>query len=123
MFGIPFTMDIPNTIIMLRNYFKIAWRNLKKHKAFSFINIFGLAVGIAAFWLIALYVTDELSYDRYNTKADRIFRVVQHGTWNSGKFDLAVTSAPYADALKSDFPQVEQTQDRSGRRRQNNRWR
>jgi putative ABC transport system permease protein len=109
MFGMPFTMDIPNKYIMLRNYFKIAWRNLKKHKAFSFINIFGLAVGIAAFWLIALYVTDELSYDRYNTKADRIFRVVQHGTWNSGKFDLAVTSAPYADALKSDFPQVEQT--------------
>jgi putative ABC transport system permease protein len=109
MFGIPFTMDMPNQYIMLRNYFKIAWRNLKKHRAFSFINIFGLAVGIAAFWLIALYVTDEISYDRYNTKADRIFRVVQHGTWNSGKFDLAVTSAPYAAALKADFPQVEQT--------------
>ncbi|RWY50404.1 FtsX-like permease family protein [Mucilaginibacter gilvus] len=94
---------------MLRNYFKIAWRNLTKHKAFSFINIFGLAVGIAAFWLIALYVTDELSYDRYNTKADRIVRVVQHGTWDGGGFDFAVTSAPYAGALKSDFPQVEQT--------------
>ncbi|AMR34612.1 hypothetical protein A0256_18550 [Mucilaginibacter sp. PAMC 26640] len=94
---------------MLSNYFKIAWRNLKKHKAFSFINIFGLAVGIAAFWLITLYVTDEWSYDRYNTKADRIFRVVQHGSWNGGKFDLAVTSAPYAPALKADFPQVEET--------------
>lgn len=94
---------------MLSNYFKIAWRNLKKHKAFSFINIFGLAVGMAAFWLITLYVTDEWSYDRYNTKADRIFRVVQHGSWNGGKFDLAVTSAPYAPALKADFPQVEET--------------
>jgi putative ABC transport system permease protein len=94
---------------MLRNYFTIAWRNLKKHKAFSFINIFGLAVGIAAFWLIALYVTDELSYDRYNTKADRIVRVVQHASWDSGKFDFAVTSAPYAGALKADFPQVEET--------------
>lgn len=109
MFGIAFTMDIPNHIIMLRNYFKIAWRNLKKHKAFSFINIFGLAVGIAAFWLITLYVTDEWSYDRYNTKADRIFRVVQHGSWKGGKFDLAITSAPYAPALKADFPQVEET--------------
>ncbi|WP_208394765.1 ABC transporter permease [Mucilaginibacter gilvus] len=109
MFGISFTMDMPNYNIMLRNYFKIAWRNLTKHKAFSFINIFGLAVGIAAFWLIALYVTDELSYDRYNTKADRIVRVVQHGTWDGGGFDFAVTSAPYAGALKSDFPQVEQT--------------
>jgi putative ABC transport system permease protein len=91
---------------MIRNYFKIAWRNLQKHKAFSFINIFGLAIGIAAFWLITLYVTDEWSYDRYNTKADRVFRVAQHGQWNGGKFDLAVTSPPYAPTLKAEFPQV-----------------
>lgn len=93
---------------MISNYIKIAWRNLLKHKAFSFINIFGLAMGIAAFWLITLYVTDEWSYDRYNTNADRIFRVVQHGSWKGGKFDLAVTSPPYAPTLKADFPQVEQ---------------
>jgi putative ABC transport system permease protein len=92
---------------MIRNYLKIAWRNLQKHKAFSFINIFGLATGIAAFWLIALYVTNEWSYDRYNTKADRIFRVVQHGRWNGGKFDIAVTSPPFAPALKAELPQVE----------------
>ncbi|WP_374949101.1 FtsX-like permease family protein [Mucilaginibacter sp.] len=91
---------------MLKNYFKIAWRNLQKHKAFSFINVFGLAVGIAAFWLIALYVTDEWSFDRYNSKADRVFRVVQHGQWDGGKFDIAVTSPPYAPALKAGFPQV-----------------
>ncbi|MET3981562.1 putative ABC transport system permease protein [Mucilaginibacter sp. UYP27] len=95
-----------NSIAMIRNYFKIAWRNLQKHKAFSFINIFGLAMGIAAFWLITLYVTDEWSYDRYNTKAERVFRVAQHGQWNGGKFDLAITSAPYAPTLKSEFPQV-----------------
>lgn len=93
---------------MLKNYFKVAWRNIQKQKAFSFINIFGLAVGIAAFWLITLYVTDEWSYDRHNTKADRIFRVVQHGQWNGGKFDLAITSSPYAPTLKADFPQVEE---------------
>jgi putative ABC transport system permease protein len=92
---------------MLRNYIKIAWRNLIKHKVFSFINIFGLATGIAAFWIISLYVVDEWSYDRYNLKADRIFRVVQHGTWNGGKFNLAVTSPPYAPALKNDYAQVE----------------
>jgi len=92
---------------MLKNYLKIAWRNIQKHKAFSFINIFGLAVGIAAFWLITLYVTDEWSYDRYNTKADRIFRVAQHGQWNGGKFDLAVTSPPYSPTIKAEFPQVE----------------
>src|ERR1700753_851770 len=92
---------------MIRNYFKIAWRNLYKYKVFSVINILGLAIGVAAFWLITLYVTDELSYDKYNLKADRVFRVVQHGTWNGGSFNLAVTPVPYAAALKSDYPQVE----------------
>lgn len=92
---------------MIKSYFKIAWRNLSKHKVFSLINIFGLAIGIASFWVIALYVSDELSYDRFNTNADRIFRVVEHGNWNGGKFDLAITSAPYAAALKNDFPEVE----------------
>ncbi|MFD0793945.1 ABC transporter permease [Mucilaginibacter litoreus] len=91
---------------MIKNYIKTAWRNLHKHRAFSFINIFGLAIGIAAFWLITLYVADEWNYDRYHTKADRIFRVTQHGQWNGGKFDLAVTSPPYAPTLKSEFPQV-----------------
>ncbi|HMG11032.1 MAG TPA: ABC transporter permease, partial [Mucilaginibacter sp.] len=92
---------------MLKNYFKIAWRNLIKHKVFSLLNICGLAIGVATFWLIALYVTDEWSYDRYNDKADCIFRVVQHGRWNSGNFNLAVTSAPFAPALKNDYPEVE----------------
>ncbi len=94
---------------MLTNYFKIAWRNLLKHKMFSFINIAGLAVGLAAFWMIALYVADELSYDRYNANADNIYRVVQHGTWDGGSFNLAVTSAPFAAALKNDYPEIEQT--------------
>ena len=93
---------------MIRNYFKIAWRNLNKHKLFSLVNICGLAIGVATFWIIALYVTDELSYDRYNEKADRIFRVVQHGKWGTGSFDLAITAAPYAPTLKSDYPEVEE---------------
>ncbi|MBS1520318.1 MAG: ABC transporter permease [Bacteroidetes bacterium] len=93
---------------MIRNYFKIAWRNLNKHTLFSLVNICGLAIGVATFWIIALYVTDELSYDRYNEKADRIFRVVQHGRWNTGSFDLAITSAPYGPALKADYPEVEE---------------
>jgi len=93
---------------MLKNYFKIAWRNLIKHKVFSLINICGLAIGVAAFWLITLYIADEWSYDRYNEKSDRIFRVSQHGNWNGGKFNLAVTSAPYAPALKNDYPEVEE---------------
>ncbi len=92
---------------MLQNYLKIAWRSLNKHRFFSLVNICGLAIGVAAFWIITLYVTDELSYDRYNEKADRIFRVVQHGKWNTGGFDLAITAIPYAPALKADYPEVE----------------
>ncbi|HJP62332.1 MAG TPA: ABC transporter permease, partial [Mucilaginibacter sp.] len=92
---------------MIYNYLKIAWRNLNKHRFFSLVNICGLAIGIAAFWVIALYVTDEISYDRYNQKADRIFRVAQHGQWNGGSFNLAITSIPYAPAMKTDYPEVE----------------
>ncbi len=91
---------------MPTTYFKTAWRNILKHKGFSFINIFGLSAGLAAFGFIAFYVTDELSYDRYHKNAGRIFRVVQHGSWNGGSFDLAVTSAPYAAALKNDYREV-----------------
>jgi putative ABC transport system permease protein len=92
---------------MLQNYLKIAWRSLNKHRFFSLVNICGLAIGVAAFWVITLYVTDELSYDHYHEKADRIFRVVQHGKWNTGGFDLAITAIPYAPALKADYPEVE----------------
>ena len=60
---------------MFQNYFKVAWRNLVKNKTFSFINIIGLASGLACFILIALYVADELSYDCFNEKADRIYRI------------------------------------------------
>src|SRR6266481_6223843 len=93
---------------MIRNYLKIAWRNLHKHRFFSLVNICGLAIGVAAFWIIALYVTDEWSYDRYNEKSDRIFRVAQHGKWGNGGFNLAITSIPYAPALKADYPEVEE---------------
>jgi putative ABC transport system permease protein len=64
---------------MLRNYLKIALRNLLKHKGYTFINVFGLAVGIACCVLILLFVRDELSYDRFHEKADRIYRVVFNG--------------------------------------------
>lgn len=60
---------------MFRNFLKIAWRNLIKNKVFSFINIAELAIGLSCFLLIALYVMDELNYDRYNINADRIYRI------------------------------------------------
>jgi putative ABC transport system permease protein len=60
---------------MIKNYFKIAWRNLLKHKSFSLINIFGLAIGIAACLIIFIYIRHELTFDQYNKNADRIARI------------------------------------------------
>ncbi|MEO6316108.1 MAG: ABC transporter permease [Chitinophagaceae bacterium] len=94
---------------MIKNYFILAYRNLKRNKTFSLINIGGLALGLAAFWLITLYVANEMSYDNYHTKANRIYRVAQHGSWPGGSFHLAVTPAPMALALQNDFPEIERT--------------
>ncbi len=93
---------------MIRNYFKIAWRNLKKNKAFSFINIAGLAIGIAVCFVIMLFVQDELSYDRFNANADRIVRVVFKASINGGKINESHIMPPVAHALKSDYPEVEE---------------
>jgi len=93
---------------MLKNYLKIGWRNLLKNKGFSIINITGLATGLACFILIALYVADELSYDRYNEKADRIYRVNSDINFGGNKLHLAVNSDPMGATLKKDYPQVEE---------------
>jgi len=92
---------------MFNNYLKIALRNLLKHKAYSFINIAGLAVGLACCLLISLYVKDELSYDRYHAKADRIFKVVTDARNPEKGSQFALTPAPLAETLVRDFPEVE----------------
>ncbi len=94
---------------MIKNYFIVAFRNLKRNKTFSFINIGGLAIGLAACWMITLYVANEMSYDNYHAKAGRIYRIAQHATWNGGSFDFAVTPPPMALALKNEYPEIEQT--------------
>ena len=93
---------------MIKNYFKIAFRNLWKHKGFSAINIFGLAVGIAVCLLIMLFVIDELSYDKFNSKADRIYRVDGDIKFGGTHFILAVAPDPMGPTLKKDYPQVEE---------------
>jgi putative ABC transport system permease protein len=93
---------------MLKNYLKVAWRNLVKNRTFSIINIAGLAVGLACFILIALYVTDEISYDKYNEKAGRIYRVDSDIRFGGTDLKLAVCSDPMGATLKKDYPQVEQ---------------
>ncbi|HEX8377106.1 MAG TPA: ABC transporter permease [Pedobacter sp.] len=94
---------------MLKNYIKIAWRNLWKHKVFSVVNIWGLSIGLTAFWLIVIYIANELSYDRHYKDAKQIYRVVSHAKWNGGAFDITGTSAPFAPALKKHFPEIEKT--------------
>jgi putative ABC transport system permease protein len=93
---------------MIRNFLKIAWRNLVKNRTFSIINITGLAAGLACFILIALYVVDELSYDRYNEKADRIYRIHSDIRFGGSDLRLAVASDPMGATLKKDYPQVEE---------------
>lgn len=92
---------------MVRNYLTIAWRNLLKHKFFSIINILGLAIGIAACLMISLYVHNEISYDLYNLKADRIVRVTATIHTPESDLVLATSPIPLADFLKKDYPEVE----------------
>src|ERR1700730_4271684 len=93
---------------MLKNFFKIAWRNLLKNKTFSLINILGLATGLACFLLITMYVMDELSFDRYNEKANRIYRINSDIKFGGGNLHLPVTSDAMGAVLKKDYPQVEE---------------
>jgi putative ABC transport system permease protein len=92
---------------MLRNYLKVAFRNLWKHKVFSFINVMGLTVGMTACFLIFLYVSFELSYDNFNTKSDRIYRLVTDVITPSETIRAGVTSWAYGPNIKVDFPEVE----------------
>jgi putative ABC transport system permease protein len=91
---------------MFKNYLKVAWRNILRQKGYSFINIFGLAVGMAACLLIMLFIKDELSYDRYNQNIDRIFRVTCHMHFGGQEGDLGSVPPPLAAACLRDFPEV-----------------
>ena len=93
---------------MIKTYLKTAFRSLVKNKGFTFINVLGLALGLAACLLIVFYVFDELSYDRFNTKADRIFRVNNEVKFGGNTNSYASSPAPTAAALKADFPEIEQ---------------
>ena len=79
---------------MFKNYIKTAYRSLSKNKVFTTINIFGLALGLTACLLIVLYVVDELSFDRYNTKADRIYRVNEDLKLGNNSVKYAVAMPP-----------------------------
>ncbi len=92
---------------MLTNYLKIAFRNLRKQRFYAGINILGLSIGIACCLLISLFVWDELSYDQYNEKADRIFRINSDINFGGKREIYAVAQAPLAAALREEVPEVE----------------
>ena len=94
---------------MLKSYLKTTIRNLLKNKIFSFINISGLAIGVACFILIGLFVADELTYDTYNINADRIFRVNADYKVGGNRFNLANSPIPLAGVLESEYPDIKRT--------------
>ncbi|HZH02074.1 MAG TPA: ABC transporter permease, partial [Flavisolibacter sp.] len=93
---------------MFKNYIKTAWRNLIKQKAFSILNISGLAIGLSCFLLIAIYIIDEISYDKFHAKASHIYRINSAIRFGGADMKLAVTADPMGAALKKDYPQVEE---------------
>ncbi len=88
---------------MIKNYFKIAWRNLLKNKKSSFINITGLAIGMAVAMLIGLWIWDELSYDKYNKKYDKVAQVYQNQTFNNTVFTQQAMPFPLGEELRTSY--------------------
>jgi len=91
---------------MLKNQLRIIFRNFRRNKVFTTINILGLSIGMATCLLIMLFIREELSYDRYNDKADRIVRVAFHGVTQGEKLNEPSVMPPTAQALKADYPEV-----------------
>jgi putative ABC transport system permease protein len=91
---------------MLKNYFKTSWRNIIRNKTFSFINIFGLAVGLTCFLLIAAFMVDELRYDRYPLHASQIYRLGLRITQNGGVADYPDVDVAVGGGVKNAFPEV-----------------
>ncbi len=93
---------------MIRNYFKIALRNILKHKFFSVINITGLVIGMTCCLLIFIYVMDELSYDRFNYGYENLYRVALHGRMSGQEILTSNSSLPVGPAMKAEIPGIEE---------------
>ena len=94
--------------VILKNHLKIAFRNLSRRKLFSFINIFGLAVGLSICFIIFLWIRQELDYDRFHEHADRLFRVERRIFRDNLDSRWPVTGGAYRQALLDDFPEIEE---------------
>ena len=94
-------------ISMFKNYIKIAFRSIKRHLGFSFINIFGLAVGMTVCLLMLMYVVNEISYDDFHKKGDRIYRLACNWGTEGSKMKFAGSMPAFAPALNSEIPEIE----------------
>jgi len=92
---------------MFKSLVKNAFRSVTNKFGYSFLNILGMTMGIASAIFLILYVTDELSFDRYHEKADRIYRVQSHITETDDEFTWIVAQIPFAPQVKEDYPEVE----------------
>jgi hypothetical protein len=91
---------------MFKNYFKTTFRNLWKNKTYSFLNIFGLAVGIACAALIFLWVEDELTYNHYFSNRDNLYNVKDQQTYDGTTFTFDATPGPMAQSIKAEIPGI-----------------
>ncbi len=101
-----FTFSINWNFIMLRNYMKIAFRTMIKQRVYSFINITGLAIGIAGSTLLAMWVVDELSYDRFFKDSDNIYRIITVNKNSNKVSNIARSAPPVAPAIKKEIPEI-----------------
>src|SRR6185436_14410820 len=92
---------------MIKNYLKLAWRNLLKHKGFALINIMGLSVGLTCCMLISVYIMHEYNYDNFHKNGDRIFQLGTDFMDDGKETRKANTAAPIAAMMQQDFPEIE----------------
>ena len=94
---------------MIKNFFKVALRNMWRHKSFTLINAIGLTIGIAISLLILMWIKDEVSYDRFHADADRIYRVLWEARYGENEWKIPLGPVPVARTLQEEFPEVAQT--------------
>src|SRR5258705_3971529 len=94
---------------MFKTYFRIAWRNFKNNKIFSFINIIGLSAGLACCMLIAVYLYNEVSYDKYHKNIESLYQLATTFVKDGKEDKTPNTPAPMAAAMKQEFPEIEET--------------
>ena len=94
---------------MIKNYFKIAWRGLVKHKTYSLTNILGLTVGLVACISIFLWIVDEVSYNRFHSKIDRIYKVMINDIYPDGRMETyEAPTMRIGEALRNDIPEIDE---------------